>query len=95
MPYVAEQLGDTPSDAQAIARFFWDEIYPLDKTLDARYWSPTALRAVRSTCTCPARPPGPEDPPDRNGRERQVSEPGGARARSPSSVATCWLGRTV
>jgi hypothetical protein len=40
MPYVAEQLGDTPDDAQAIARFFWDTIYPLDQVGHADYWSP-------------------------------------------------------
>ena len=39
MPYVAEQLGDTPDDAQAIARYFWDKVYPLDLTLDPAYWS--------------------------------------------------------
>ena len=43
MPYVAEQLGDTADDAQAIARFFWDKVYPLDQTLDARYWSPDCV----------------------------------------------------
>ncbi len=39
MPYVAEQLGDTPDDAQAIARYFWDKVYPLDLTLAPEYWS--------------------------------------------------------
>ena len=60
MPYVAEQLGDTPDDAQAIARYFWDKVYPLDLTLDPEYWSARLPSpAARSTCTCPARPPGP------------------------------------
>jgi hypothetical protein len=38
MPYVAEQLGDTPDDAAAIARFFWDKVYPLDIS-HPPYWS--------------------------------------------------------
>lgn len=39
MPYVAEQLGDTPADAQAIASYFWDKIYPLDRAASPAYWS--------------------------------------------------------
>jgi hypothetical protein len=40
MRYVAEQLGDTPDDAQAIANYFWDKIYPLARTSSyAEYWS--------------------------------------------------------
>lgn len=39
MPYVAEQLGDTPDDAQAIARYFWDKIYPLSLPSHPEYWS--------------------------------------------------------
>jgi hypothetical protein len=38
MPYVAEQFGDTPDDAAAIARYFWDKIYPLDIN-HPPYWS--------------------------------------------------------
>jgi hypothetical protein len=40
MPYVAEQLGDTPDDAQAIAEYFYDKIYPLVEQNDPSYWSP-------------------------------------------------------
>ncbi len=39
MPYVAEQLGDTPDDAQALARYFWDEVYPLSLPSHPQYWS--------------------------------------------------------
>jgi hypothetical protein len=39
MPYVAEQLGDTPNDAQAIARWFWDKVYPQDLPAHPNYWS--------------------------------------------------------
>jgi hypothetical protein len=39
MPYVAEQLGDTADDAHAIARYFWDKIYPLSLPAHAQYWS--------------------------------------------------------
>ena len=39
MPYVAEQLGDTPDDAQAIARWFWDKVYPLSRPTHPEYWS--------------------------------------------------------
>jgi hypothetical protein len=39
MPYVAQQLGDTADDAQAIARYFWDEVYPLDLPAHPEYWS--------------------------------------------------------
>ena len=39
MPYVAEQLGDTPDDAQAVARYFWEEVYPLSLPLHPQYWS--------------------------------------------------------
>ena len=28
MPFVAQQLGAAPDDAQAIAVFYWDVIYP-------------------------------------------------------------------
>jgi hypothetical protein len=40
MPYVAEQLGDTRDDAQAIAEYFYDKIYPLVEENDPSYWSP-------------------------------------------------------
>jgi hypothetical protein len=40
MPYVAEELGDTPDDAQAIATYFWDTIYPLSRPSHPAYWSP-------------------------------------------------------
>jgi hypothetical protein len=40
IPYVAEQLGDTPDDAQAIAEYTWQVIYPRYKTLGSgQYWS--------------------------------------------------------
>jgi hypothetical protein len=39
MPYVAEQLGDTPDDAQAIARYFWDKDYSLSRASHPEYWS--------------------------------------------------------
>ena len=39
MPYVVEQLGDTADDAHAIARYFWDEIYPRSLPAHAQYWS--------------------------------------------------------
>jgi hypothetical protein len=39
MPYVAQQLGDTSDDAQAIARYFWDKVYPLDLPAHPEYWS--------------------------------------------------------
>jgi len=40
VPYVADQLGDTVDDAQAIAEFIWDEIYPAIRTSDhSEYWS--------------------------------------------------------
>ena len=40
MPYVAEQLGATPDDALAIARYFWDKVYPLSRAAHPEYWSP-------------------------------------------------------
>ncbi len=40
MQYVAEQLGDAPDDAQAIATYFWDNIYPLNRASNPEYWSP-------------------------------------------------------
>ena len=40
MPFVAEQLGDTPKDAQAIATFYWERVYPGYQTfMGGRYWS--------------------------------------------------------
>jgi hypothetical protein len=40
MPYVAEQLGASPDDAQAIAWFYWDNIYPTYKGSPySAYWS--------------------------------------------------------
>jgi hypothetical protein len=39
MPYVAEQLGDSPADAQAIARYFWDKVYGLSRATHPEYWS--------------------------------------------------------
>jgi hypothetical protein len=40
MPYVAEQLGDTPDDARAIAMYFWDKVYPRARLSSyAAYWS--------------------------------------------------------
>jgi len=39
MPYVAEQLGDSPADAQAIATYFWKTIYPLGRTANPAYWT--------------------------------------------------------
>jgi len=40
MPYVAEQLGDTPDDARAIARWFWEKVYPRALASHPEYWSP-------------------------------------------------------
>jgi hypothetical protein len=41
MPYVATQLGATADDAQAIATYYWERIYPAYRTaLSAQYWSP-------------------------------------------------------
>jgi hypothetical protein len=54
MPYVAEQLGDTPDDAQAIATYFWDTIYPLARTSHPMYWSPDC----RPGGALDVRPPG-------------------------------------
>jgi hypothetical protein len=39
MPYVAEQLGDTPADAQTVARYFWDKVYGLSRATHPQYWS--------------------------------------------------------
>jgi hypothetical protein len=40
MPYVAQQLGDTADDAQAIAQYFYSVIYPQFATSSlAEYWS--------------------------------------------------------
>ncbi len=40
MPYVATQLGDTADDAQAIATYYWERIYPGYRTaLNSQYWS--------------------------------------------------------
>ena len=40
MPYVAQELGAAPDDAQAIATFYWDVIYPEYKNSTySRYWS--------------------------------------------------------
>jgi hypothetical protein len=40
MRYVAEQLGDTPEDAQSIAVYFWDVIYPRAVGSSySEYWS--------------------------------------------------------
>lgn len=40
MPYVAEQLGDTPDDAQAIAEFVWNKVYPrYQSSAFSQYWS--------------------------------------------------------
>ena len=39
MPYVAEQLGDTADDAQAIAEFYWTYLYPEYKSSFSQYWS--------------------------------------------------------
>jgi hypothetical protein len=40
MPWIAEQLGASPDDAQAIASFYWDVIYPEYKNSTySRYWS--------------------------------------------------------
>lgn len=40
--YAAEQLGDTADDAQAVARFYYDRIYPQERGVvfhDQTYWS--------------------------------------------------------
>jgi hypothetical protein len=39
MPWVAEQLGDTPADAEAVAKYFWDVIYASKKLGAPAYWS--------------------------------------------------------
>ena len=39
IPYVAQRLGDTPDDAQALATYFWDAIYPRARTAAPQYWS--------------------------------------------------------
>jgi hypothetical protein len=40
MRYVAVRLGDTPDDAQAIAAYFWDKLYPRGRTsANPEYWS--------------------------------------------------------
>jgi hypothetical protein len=39
MPYVAEQLGASPDDALAIARFAYSQIYPWYRTGAPAYWS--------------------------------------------------------
>jgi len=56
VPYVAEQLGDAPDDAQAIADFLWDDLYPLLEQAQPNYWSgdchpggPTDMRPAGST----------------------------------------------
>lgn len=54
MPYIAEQLGDTPDDAQAIATYFWDKIYPLSQATHPEYWSPDC----RPGGALDTRPPG-------------------------------------
>ena len=37
--YVAKQLGDTAVDAQALASYVWDTIYPRSRTSYPAYWS--------------------------------------------------------
>src|SRR5262249_35125434 len=37
LPYVAEQLGDTPDDALAIATYYWEVVYP--RYRGTQYWS--------------------------------------------------------
>ena len=55
MQYVAEQLGDTPDDAQAIAGYFWDKVYPRAKSSSySQYWSPDC----RPGGALDIRPPG-------------------------------------
>jgi hypothetical protein len=40
MPYVAEQLGAAPKDGQAIAQFYWENVYPLNQSGPyTEYWS--------------------------------------------------------
>ena len=41
MPYVAERLGDNAADAQAIASYFWKTIYPIVRSTEPRYASPS------------------------------------------------------
>lgn len=38
--FVAEQLGDTPDDAQAIATFYFEQLYPKRRAAYPQYWSP-------------------------------------------------------
>ena len=54
MGYVAEQLGDSPEDAQALASYVWEAIYPLSRTAHPAYWS----AECRPGGALDARPPG-------------------------------------
>jgi hypothetical protein len=55
MAFAAEQLGDTPDDAQALATYYWDRIYPrYEGVLGGRYWSADC----RPGGTLDLRPPG-------------------------------------
>jgi hypothetical protein len=40
MPYVAEQLGDTPDDALSLEAYVWENVYPLSRNAHPEYWSP-------------------------------------------------------
>ncbi len=39
IPYVAQRLGDTADDAQAVATYFWETIYPRERAAAPQYWS--------------------------------------------------------
>jgi hypothetical protein len=39
IPYVAQRLGDTADDAQALAIYVWDTVYPRMRTAAPQYWS--------------------------------------------------------
>jgi hypothetical protein len=60
MPYVAKQLGDTPDDAQAIARYFWTEIYPgYQASQFNQYWSADCRPGGALDLHLPGPPPWP------------------------------------
>jgi hypothetical protein len=64
MRWVAEQLGASTNDAQAIANFYWHVVYPKAASLHAspRTGQPTAAPAASSIFALPTPPPGPSVP---------------------------------
>jgi hypothetical protein len=59
MQWAGEQLGDTPDDAEAIAKYFWEDIYTLKRVLAPAYWSADC----RPGGALDIRPPGKTDWP--------------------------------